>query len=182
MDPRAAQPCQPERAASGGGQQGIDRQVCGGWVDMFGYELPAAEGEAWSRLINDAMLAAKKSQPAFVPLATVPLQDGARAAAVLKSAVAAGFPGAMIGTLPRGIGSVLDAADLDAFWAAADECGAAIKTSSLASLGSNCRRVAAAAVWSMSKIAVTSGCCNWTRWAWTMSPQNRIFCPFDENS
>jgi aminocarboxymuconate-semialdehyde decarboxylase len=107
-------------------QQGIDRQVCGGWVDMFGYELPAAEGDAWSRLINEAMLAVKASQPAFVPLATVPLQDGARAAAVLKSAVAAGFPGAMIGTLPRGIGSVLDAADLDAFWAAADDVGAAV--------------------------------------------------------
>jgi aminocarboxymuconate-semialdehyde decarboxylase len=108
-------------------QQGIDRQVCGGWVDMFGYELPAAEGEAWSRLINDAMLAVRKSEPAaFVLLATVPLQHGARAAAVLKSAVAAGFPGAMIGTLPRGIGSVLDAADLDPFWAAADELGAAV--------------------------------------------------------
>jgi aminocarboxymuconate-semialdehyde decarboxylase len=108
-------------------QQGIDRQVCGGWVDMFGYELPAAEGEAWSRLINEAMLAVKRSQPgAFVPLATVPLQDGARAAAVLKSAIAAGFPGAMIGTLPRGVGSVLDAADLDAFWAAADDLGAAV--------------------------------------------------------
>ena len=39
-------------------QQGIARQVVGGWVDMFGYELPAAEGEAWSRLINDALLAA----------------------------------------------------------------------------------------------------------------------------
>jgi aminocarboxymuconate-semialdehyde decarboxylase len=61
-----------------------------------------------------------------VPLATVPLQDGARAAAVLKAAVTAGFPGAMIGTLPRGIGSVLDTSDLDAFWAAADDLGAAI--------------------------------------------------------
>ncbi len=107
-------------------QQGIDRQVCGGWVDMFGYELPAAEGEAWSRMINDAMVAARKAEPALVPLATVPLQDGARAAAVLKSAVAAGCPGAMIGTLPRGIGSVLDTADLDAFWAAADDLGAAV--------------------------------------------------------
>src|ERR1700738_3748815 len=27
----------------------------------------------------------------------------------------------------------------------------------------------------MSKIAVTSGCCSWTRSAWTTSPQNRIF-------
>jgi aminocarboxymuconate-semialdehyde decarboxylase len=107
-------------------QQGIDRQVCGGWVDMFGYELPGAEGEAWSRLINEALLALAKSERAFVPLATVPLQDGARAAAVLKSAVAAGCPGAMIGTLPRGVGSVLDSADLDVFWAAADDLGAAI--------------------------------------------------------
>jgi aminocarboxymuconate-semialdehyde decarboxylase len=107
-------------------QQGIDRQVCGGWVDMFGYEMPPAEGDAWSRTINDALLAAAKSESAFVPLATVPLQDGARAAAVLKAAVAAGFPGAMIGTLPRGLGSVLDTADLEAFWAAADDIGAAI--------------------------------------------------------
>ncbi len=38
----------------------------------------------------------------------------------------AGFPGAMIGTLPRGVGSVLDAADLDPFWRAADETGALI--------------------------------------------------------
>ena len=67
-----------------------------------------------------------RAEPRFVPLAVVPLQDGARAAAVLKAAVAAGFPGAMISTLPRGIGSVLDAADLDPFWAAADETGALI--------------------------------------------------------
>jgi aminocarboxymuconate-semialdehyde decarboxylase len=107
-------------------QQGIDRQVVGGWVDMFGYELPPAEGEGWSRLINDALLATAKADPRFVPLASVPLQDGARAAAVLKAAIAAGFPGAMIGTLPRGVGSVLDHGDLDPFWAAADETGAVI--------------------------------------------------------
>src|SRR3954469_5831577 len=107
-------------------QQGIDAQVVGGWVDMFGYELPAAEGEAWSRLINDALLAAANTEPRFIPLATVPLQDGARAAAVLKDAVAAGFPGAMIGTLPRGVGSVLDHKNLDPFWAAADDAGAVI--------------------------------------------------------
>ena len=107
-------------------KQSIDRQVVGGWPDWFGYELPAAEGEAWCRLINEAQLAAAKAQPRFVPLAVAPLQDGARAAAVLKSAIAAGFPGLMISTLPRGIGSVLDAADLDPFWAAADETGAVI--------------------------------------------------------
>jgi aminocarboxymuconate-semialdehyde decarboxylase len=107
-------------------KQAIDRQVVGGWVDAFGYELPAAEGEAWSRLANDAMLSEAKAEPRLVPLATVPMQDGARAASVLRQAIADGFPGAMIGTLPRGIGSVLDAGDLDPFWAAADETGAVI--------------------------------------------------------
>src|SRR6266849_415391 len=63
------------------GKQGIDRQVIGSWPDWFGYELPAAEGEAWCLMIS---------------------------------------------TLPRGIGSVLDAADLDPFWTAADETGAVI--------------------------------------------------------
>jgi len=107
-------------------KQGIDKQVVGGWVDMFGYELPGAEAEAWARLTNEHLLAAAKAAPHFVPLATVPLGDGKRAAAVLKDALAAGFPGAMIGTLPRGVGSTLDAADLDPFWTAADEAGALI--------------------------------------------------------
>ena len=107
-------------------KQGIDKQVVGGWVDMFGYELPGAEAEAWARLANECMLAAAKAEPHFVPLATVPLGDGARAASVLKDAVKAGFAGAMIGTLPRGVGSTLDAADLDPFWQAADETGALI--------------------------------------------------------
>ncbi len=107
-------------------KNGIDKQVTGGWVDMFGYELPGAEGEAWARLTNDALMAAAKSDPHFVPLATVPLGDGARAASVLRDAMKAGFSGVMIGTLPRGVGSTLDAADLDPFWQAADETGAVI--------------------------------------------------------
>src|SRR5262245_4430798 len=107
-------------------KQSIDRQVVGGWPDWFAYELPAAEGETWCRLANDALMAAATAQPRFIPLALVPLQDGARAAAGLKAAVAAGCPGAMISTLPRGIGSVLDAKDLDPFWAAADETGAVV--------------------------------------------------------
>jgi aminocarboxymuconate-semialdehyde decarboxylase len=45
---------------------------------------------------------------------------------VLKEAMAAGFRGAMISTLPRGIGSVLDAPELDPFWKAADDTGAVI--------------------------------------------------------
>jgi aminocarboxymuconate-semialdehyde decarboxylase len=104
----------------------IDKQVVGGWVDMFGYELPGAEAEAWARLANDCLLTTAKTEPHFVPLATVPLGDGQRAAAVLKDAVKEGFAGAMIGTLPRGVASTLDAADLNPFWRAADETGAFI--------------------------------------------------------
>src|SRR5471032_2117397 len=107
-------------------KQNIDKQIVGGWVDMFGYELPDAEAEAWARLTNDALMAAAKSEPRFVPLATVPLGDGTRAASVLKDAVKAGFAGAMIGTLPRGIGSTLDHADLEPFWQSADDTGAFI--------------------------------------------------------
>jgi aminocarboxymuconate-semialdehyde decarboxylase len=107
-------------------KQKIDKQIVGGWVDFFGYEVPDAEGEAWARMTNDALLAASKAEPRFVPLATVPLGDGARAAGVLKAAMSAGMKGAMIGTLPRGAGSGLDHADLDPFWQAADETGAFI--------------------------------------------------------
>jgi aminocarboxymuconate-semialdehyde decarboxylase len=107
-------------------KNGIDRQVVGGWVDMFGYELPPAESTAWAELINAHLAAAAVAEPRFVPLATVPLGDGAAAAAVLRAAVSAGFPGVMIGTLPRGIGSVLDAPDLEPFWRTADETGAVV--------------------------------------------------------
>src|SRR5476649_206752 len=46
----------------------IAKQVVAGWVDMFGYELPAPEAEAWARLTNDALMAAAKAEPHFVPL------------------------------------------------------------------------------------------------------------------
>src|SRR4051794_35767082 len=86
----------------------IERQVVGGWLDMFGYELPAGEGARWSQLANEHLLAAAKAEPRLIPLATVPLQDGTRAAEVLREAHGAGFAGAMIGTQPKGVGGVLD--------------------------------------------------------------------------
>jgi aminocarboxymuconate-semialdehyde decarboxylase len=106
--------------------QGIDREVVGGWLDMFGYELPAAEGERWSRLANEHLKALTDGEPRLIPLATVPLQDGTRAAQGLRAAHAAGFRGAMIGTQPRGVGGVLDDPALDPFWRMADELGAVL--------------------------------------------------------
>jgi aminocarboxymuconate-semialdehyde decarboxylase len=105
---------------------GIDRQVVGCWLDMFGYELPAAEGEAWSQMINRHMAELALAHPEFVPLASVPLQDGARAASVLREALDDGFRGIMIGTQPDAAGGVLDAPDLDPFWGMAHESGAIV--------------------------------------------------------
>ena len=104
----------------------IDRQVVGGWLDMFGYEIPAEEGLRWSRLINTHLAKIAKEQPRFIPLATVPLQDGARAAEVLREAHSRGFRGAMIGTQPKGCGGVLDDPSLLPFWEAANSLGSII--------------------------------------------------------
>jgi len=104
----------------------IESQVVGGWLDMFGYEIPADEGVRWSQLINTHLFKIAKDQPRFIPLATVPLQDGARAADVLKEAHAEGFKGAMIGTQPKGKGGVLDDPSLLPFWEAADSLGSIV--------------------------------------------------------
>jgi aminocarboxymuconate-semialdehyde decarboxylase len=107
-------------------KNGIDHQLVGGWLDSFGYELPAREGLAWSRFINACMWDALRDEPRFTPLATIPLQDGALAAEVLTEAMAKGFGGVMIGTLPKGTGGNLDDPSLDPFWSTASTLGAAV--------------------------------------------------------
>jgi len=102
-------------------------QLNGGWLDLFGYSLPAEEGAAWSALLNDglaeSLAAASSADVAYLPLATVPLQDGRLAAAELARAVAAGHAGAMIGTWIAGAGRDLDDPDLEPFWAQAAALG-----------------------------------------------------------
>lgn len=108
-------------------KNGIDHQLVGGWLDSFGYELPAKEGLAWSRFINDCMWDQLRDEPRFTPLATVPLQDGKLAAEVLGEAMSKGFGGVMIGTLPKGNdGGNLDDPSLDPFWETASKLGAAV--------------------------------------------------------
>lgn len=107
-------------------RNGIDHQLVGGWLDVFGYELPAQEGLAWSRFVNACLRDSLAGEKRFTPLATVPLQDGALAATVLEEALAQGFGGVMIGTLPQGDGGNLDSPHLDPFWAAAARLGAAV--------------------------------------------------------
>jgi aminocarboxymuconate-semialdehyde decarboxylase len=100
-------------------EHGIDKQVVGGWLDVFGYDVPADEGADWSRYFNEHLLKGVKPHPFLVPLATVPMQSGKHAAKVLEEALDAGFPGAMIGTQPKGATGVLDDPDLEPFWDAA---------------------------------------------------------------
>lgn len=104
-------------------------QLNGGWLDIFGYSLPADEGAAWSAFFNDALreslAEASGADVAYLPLATVPLQDGKLAAEELARAVASGHAGAMIGTWiagPNG-GRDLDDPDLEQFWARAAALG-----------------------------------------------------------
>ena len=108
-------------------KNGIDHQLVGGWLDSFGYELPAREGLAWSRFINGCMREELRDERRFTPLATVPLQDGKLAAEVLGEAMDQGFGGVMIGTLPKGErGGNLDDPSLDPFWETASRLGAAV--------------------------------------------------------
>jgi aminocarboxymuconate-semialdehyde decarboxylase len=99
--------------------QRIDKQVVGGWLDMFAYELPPEEGADWSRYLNEHLLKGVAQIPELVPIATVPMQSGKLAAKVLEEALNAGFHGAMIGTQPKGLGGALDDPDLNPFWEAA---------------------------------------------------------------
>jgi aminocarboxymuconate-semialdehyde decarboxylase len=100
-------------------KQRIDCQIVGGWLDIFGYELPPEEGADWCRFMNEHMHASASDISAFALLACVPLQSGKLAAEILEHALANGFHGAMIGTQPKGLGGVLDDPDLTPFWEAA---------------------------------------------------------------
>lgn len=103
---------------------GIDVQVLAPWVDLFGYHLPVVEGIAWSRLLNDALKETVAGSNRFACLASVPLQDADAAAQVMSDALDTGFAGVMIGT--RVNHTDLDAPELEPFWAAASEYGAAV--------------------------------------------------------
>ncbi|MDE2229471.1 MAG: amidohydrolase [Alphaproteobacteria bacterium] len=107
-------------------KQKIDCQLAGGWLDMFGYELPPEEGADWCRFVNEHMLKAAATLPALRPLACVPLQRGMLAARVLEEALGHGFKGIMIGTQPKGMGGTLDDPDLNPFWETASAKQAAV--------------------------------------------------------
>ena len=65
-------------------EHNIDKQIVAGWLDMFGYDIPAEEGADWARYLNEEMLRGVRELPFLAPLATVPMQSGRHAAAVLR--------------------------------------------------------------------------------------------------
>jgi aminocarboxymuconate-semialdehyde decarboxylase len=115
-----------ERRQKSLADRGIDKQIVGGWLDTFGYDLPPDEGLEWSRYLNEHLLKATADIDFFVPLATLPMQSGTYAAQVLGEALDQGFHGAMIGTQPKGAAGVLDDPNLDPFWQIASDRNATI--------------------------------------------------------
>lgn len=113
------------RRTSANAAAGIDLQIVSPWVDLFGYALAPDSGEGWSRILNDSIAETIAGRPGFAAMATVPLQDGRRAARELKRAVAThGFVGVEIGTNVDGVS--LDDAGLEPFWSACCETNVAV--------------------------------------------------------
>ena len=86
----------------------------------LGYRLDGERGEEWCRLYNEGLGQLVKKHPdRFVALATVPLQEPARAAAVLEDAVRKlGFRGGYIGSNVNG--NYYNSQEFDPFWKKAE--------------------------------------------------------------
>lgn len=102
----------------------VDLQLAGGWLDVFGYDLPADEGADWAELLTTSLTASVAGDARLLILGTVPLQDPQRAAEALRRQRAAGSPGVMIAT--RAGTRELDAPEFAPFWEAADETEAVV--------------------------------------------------------
>ena len=80
-------------------RQGVGMQLLSSPPYFFNYHLPADEAEAAARELNDEIALAMREAPGRIGgLATVPLQDAARAVSELERAMALGFVGAALGT------------------------------------------------------------------------------------
>lgn len=108
-------------------RQHVTHQINGGWLDAFGYELPAPEGVRWSRFLNDRLSECVNGvgHGRLSAWATVPLMDGEAAAAEAERAHGLGFRGIMIGSwVPPSDdreAMPLDDSRLEPFWSRAAE-------------------------------------------------------------
>jgi len=108
------------------GAQGIDTGLFGPLMDVAGYSLSPEQGAAWSRVQNEGLAASlAETGRRHRGLATVALQDPARAAEELRFAVTSlGLCGAMID--PNALGRSLGDRAFDAFWRVAADLGAPV--------------------------------------------------------
>ena len=110
---------EPAERIAGMAGAGVDRQILSAWTDIFGYGLPAEQGAAWHRLLNESLAGLCQRYPdRFSMLASGPLPDAARAARELEHAVRElGAVGAVAATNVEGTN--LGELPLDEYWAAA---------------------------------------------------------------
>ncbi|MFQ5683268.1 MAG: amidohydrolase family protein [Candidatus Binatia bacterium] len=101
----------------------IHRQILSTWLDIVGYVLPVDQGCKWSRLLNQCMaeeLRKLNLGEVYTGTASVPLQDGARAAEELEFArKECGLNGVIIASNING--KNLDEPSLRPFWRAAEK-------------------------------------------------------------
>jgi aminocarboxymuconate-semialdehyde decarboxylase len=107
-------------------RQGVDMQVLSPASSYFFYWLPVEESLQYARWLNEQMAGAVAKHPSrLIALASVPLQDGATAAAELERAMTKlGLRGAEIASNING--RYLDDPSLEVFWQAAEALGALI--------------------------------------------------------
>ncbi len=107
-------------------RQGVDMQVLSPASSYFFYWMPADDSLEYARWLNDQMAGAvTKHQKRLIALASVPMQDSAKAAAELERAMSKlGLRGAEIASNING--RYLDDPAFDPFWAAAQALGALI--------------------------------------------------------
>ena len=105
---------------------GIDLQVVMPPPPQCYYTVPIEIADRASRLVNDGIAEYAARRPdRFVPLGTVPLQDGDAAAAELERAVTRlGFKGVQV--LTNVAGKELSDPDFEPFWAKAEALGALV--------------------------------------------------------
>src|SRR6185295_15010261 len=90
-------------------------------TSAVGYELDGGRGESWSRLYNEAIqLLVKRRPDRFAGIATVPLQDPARAARVLEDSIV-NLKMSGVTVASNVVGTYYDSKDFDPFWAKAQE-------------------------------------------------------------
>lgn len=107
-------------------RQGVDLQVLSPASSYFFYWMPIEESLEYGRWLNDQLAEAVAKHPKrLLALASVPMQDGAKAAAELERAMTKlGLRGVEIASNING--RYLDDPSFDPFWQAAQALGAVI--------------------------------------------------------